>query len=435
VRAVSSNGAVGTRAVTINNTIINTVNCAPGAPRAGDTFVQKYTTKTGVYLGPRSITASAPDNPLFRDLDDVQATLSYTAGTGSLIELRTTAASELGVRSPAGIPTSPGQAWKGAVPLPVWGGHLAAIRTPSGTGQANGSDVYVYNADGSVNSAPKRPGTSTKVPFQSGLLPVREFLPSDWQAQIAKLRDSQGTTAGNNITTFASNFRVIIRKTGGSVGDLNFSESGGTTGGATYAEEYYNVQAKFEGFAPIPTTAPTTTEKGGATSSSNPLIDRAGVALSTANGKLQYGNFCKISYTFRKVNNSNAGTTQETADATAWNGTAPFKADTSASCTGSCALAKSTIQVRNGPSDAMGDWMGTYYSHDKLPRIGTNFMTAIGRSGGQNAKNGNGTSPQGNTPYYSKKEGNNVANDTPAEATPPSSNGEILQTITRVQLP
>ena len=65
----------------INNTIINTVNCAPGAPRAGDTFVQKYTTKTGVYLGPRSISMSAPDNPLFRDLDDVQATLSYTAGT------------------------------------------------------------------------------------------------------------------------------------------------------------------------------------------------------------------------------------------------------------------------------------------------------------------------------------------------------------------
>ena len=432
MRAVSSNGAVGTRAVTINNTIINTVNCAPGAPRAGDTFVQKYTTKTGVYLGPRSISASAPNNPLFRDMDDVQATLSYTAGTGSLIELRTTAASELGVRSPAGVPAG---AWAGAVPLPVWGGHAAAIRTPSGTGQADGSDVYVYNADGSINSAPKRPGTSTKVPYQSGLLPVREFLPSDWQGQLAKLRDTKGTAAGSNITTYADKFLVVIRKTGGSVGDLSFGESGGTTGGATYAEEYYYVQAKFEGFAPIPTTAPTTTQKGGAASSSNPLIDRAGVALSTANGKLQYGNFCKISYTFQKANASNGGNTQETADATAWNGTAPFKADISASCTGACALAKSVSEVRNGPSDAMGDWMGTYYSHDKLPRIGTNFMTAIGRSGGQNAKNGKDANPQGNTPYYSKKEGNNVANDTPAEATPPSSNGEILQTITRVQLP
>lgn len=87
---------------------------------------------------------------------------------------------------------------------------------------------------------------------------------------------------------FADKKLVTIRQTGGLLNSLQYSIQGGTTGGATYNELRYYVEATFDGFQTMPTG--TTTEKGGAQSSSNPIINNAGSTLSnTANGKLQYG--------------------------------------------------------------------------------------------------------------------------------------------------
>lgn len=137
VRAVSSNGAVGTRAVTINSTIINTVNCAPGAPRAGDSYVQSIASRTGVY-NPCRIDSyavlgneTAPDNPIIRNMKTTQATFNYTAGSGSLVNLTTSAVSTSGTVEYGGVPSG---AFEGWVPVPV------AAGLPNGPTTA---DVYV----------------------------------------------------------------------------------------------------------------------------------------------------------------------------------------------------------------------------------------------------------------------------------------------------
>jgi len=85
----------------------------------------------------------------------------------------------------------------------------------------------------------------------------------------------------------------------------------------------------------------------------------------------------------------------------------------------------------------VGDWMGTFYTHDDLPRVAKNTMTAIGRSGGADTVAGGSTTPQGNSPYYDYKTGNTVSTDTPSTSgdTPPSNTAAILQTITRAVLP
>ena len=435
IKATSSlpGAASATRTVAITTRVQNTVSCAPDAPRAGDAFTEEIGSRSNVYNMPRTITNSSPNNPIFRTMKSVQATYNYTAGTGGLVNLNTTNVTNSGT---AANPAVPSGAWDGFVPLPVWGGFAAGIRTPGSN--PDGSDTYVFNADGSINSVPKRPPTAAKVPANSNLLPVQETMPYDWQRQIALARDAAGTAAGGTVKNFSDQFLVTVRQTGGWLNSLQYSIQGGTTGGASYTEQRYYVKAVFNGFTQLPTTAAAVaTQKGGASASNNPNIDSVGSTLSTASGKLQYGNFCKFTYTFQKVNATNGGTLQETADATAWDGTSPFKADTTASCTGNCATFSNIGTIKAGPGQTMNDWMGTFYTHDALPRVAKNFITAIGRSGGQNAAAGGDTVPQGAGSYYDYKTGNDVSTDTPSPSgsTPPSNVNVKVQSVTRLALP
>ena len=361
----------------------------------------------------------------------VQATYSYTAGAGTLVNLNTTSLSNSGT---AANPAVPATAWDGYVPVPVWGGFAAGIRTPGSN--ADGSDTYVFNADGSINSVPKRAPTSSKVAANSPLLPVEETLPYDWQRQIAAARDAAGTASGGTVKNFTDKFVITIRKTGGWLGLYQFSLQGGGLGGASYTDQKYYVKAVFNGLTTLPTSAgAVATQKGGASASNNPNIDSVGSTVSTANGKLQYGNFCKFTYTFQKMDGTNGGAVQESSDATAWDTTSPFKGDLAASCTGNCTIGSTLAKVKEGAAISMNDWMGTFYSHQNLPRIAKSYITAIGRVGGQNARAGASTDPQGGYAYYDKKLGNDVGTDTPSGTTPPSHVDAKVVTVTRVALP
>jgi hypothetical protein len=430
ISAVSSAGGTASKTITINTKIVDTVSCAPDAPRAGDTFSEKIDSRSNAYNMPRTITNSSPNNPVFRSMKTVTATYSYSAGTGANINLNTTNVTNSGA---AANPAVPAGAWDGAVPLPVWGG-LPKITAGS---NPDGSDTYVFSSTGNIVNVPKRPPNAASKAGGQDLLPVQETIPFDWQRQIAIARDAAGTAPGSVVAgyAFADKKLVTIRQTGGLLNSLQYSIQGGTTGGATYNELRYYVEATFDGFQTMPTG--TTTEKGGAQSSSNPIINNAGSTLSTANGKLQYGNFCKFTYTFRKMSLNANGSLQQAADSAAWDGVSPYKADTSAACTGNCGTFSNINTILAGPGQSIGDWKGTFYSHNNLPRIAKHFVTAIGRSGGANAVAGGDTTPQGNGSYYDFKTGNNVGTDTPSSSgsTPPSNRDERIQTINRLVLP
>ena len=446
VKATSSlsGAASATRTITVNNIVLNTVQCAPDAPKAGDTFNESIKARNNVYNMPRINSAyavlgndSAPDNPIFRDLKETLATYSYTT-SGANIALNTTNVTTSGT---VGYPPVPASAFDGYVPVPVWSGHSATINP-------DGAQTYIYNAAGDIVSVPKRAPSAAKIPANSNRLPVEEFIPADWQRTFAKKRDTDNTAAGAavNLTQV-----VRIRTTGGWLGSTQFAVSGGSTGGSTYGEGFYNVTATFVGFTTIPLADPAVGEKGGAVTASNPKMDSAGAAITTAAGKLTYGTMCKFEYKFQKVSNNNGGTTQVGGDAVAWNGTSPFKADVSPTCTGWCSSQSSTTAVANGLSATMGDWKGTFYTHDKLPRTAKDYMTAIGRAGGQAAAAGAQGNANGNGAYFAMRQGGsqNVANDTPSNApsnptsggstvwntTPPTNKAVLIKAVTRVNLP
>jgi hypothetical protein len=456
VKATSSLGGSATKLVTISTKVLNTVNCLPSAPRPGDALGESIGQRSNAYGFPRVNSSyqtagqdTAPDNPIFRDMAKAQATYTYTAGAGSLVNLNVTGLTKTGA---AAYPAPPAAAWDAAVPLPIWSGFTNA-QNP------NGASTYVFNADGSINSAPKYTATTDsggKISQNTTKIPVQEYLNSagaitDWQRAFAAKRDADGTVAGSNVNLTQT---ITVRQTGGWLPQLQFAVSGGSTGGASYRELRFNVTAKFEGFAAIPTAAPTVGYKGGASGVSNPVMDSAGATLSTANGKLQYGNMCKFSYTFTKLGATATGTAQQAAEATAWDGAAQVKADTTVTCTGWCTSSlggNDSNKVRNAQAAAIGDWTGTFYTHDQIPRVVKNYRTAIGKSGGQAAVTGGQKAANGAADYYAMREGGsqNTSTETPSNSpsnptsggttvwttSPPSNQDEMVTAVTRLVLP
>ena len=456
VKAVSSLGATGTQVVTITTKILDTVTCLPDAPKAGDVFGESIGQRSKAYGFPRVNSSyqsagydTAPDNPIFRDMANAQATYAYTAGAGTDINLNTTNLTKTGA---AAYPAPPAGAWDAAVVLPIWSGFTNA-QNP------NGGSTYVYNADGSLKTAPKYTATTDsggKISQNTTKIPVEEYLNSagsivDWQRAFAAKRDADGTAPG---TAVALTQAITIRQTGGWLPQLQFNVSGGTTGGASYRELRFNVTAKYEGLVDIPTAEPTVGYKGGAITVSNPKMDSAGAVVSTAGGKLQYGKMCKFTYTFTKLGNTATGTAQQAAEATTWDGSAQVKADTSVVCTGMCTSSlggNDANKVRNAQAAAIGDWVGTFYTHDKLPRVVKNYRTAIGKSGGQAPVTGGQKSANGAADYFAMRQGGsqNTGTETPSNSpsnpnsggttvwttSPPSNQNELLNAVTRIALP
>ena len=130
-----------------------------------------------------------------------------------------------------------------------------------------------------------------------------------------------------------------------------------------------------------------------------------------------------------------------------------MKSDTTVTCTGWCTSSlggNDSNKVRKAQAAAIGDWTGTFYTHDKLPRVVKNYRTAIGKSGGQTPVAGEQKSANGAGDYYAMRQGGgqNVNTETPGtpsnptsggstvwNTTPPSFQDEILTAVTRPMLP
>ena len=443
VRATSTAGGVNTHTVTINTVTLDTVQCAPDAPRAGDNYGETFKARNSAYQAVRPYSAGgftyAFNNPKIRQLKDVQATFNYTNGGGSLINLATTLTNS----GTAANPAVPVGAWDGWIPVPMAGGIA--------NGPASG-DTYVFNADGSINSAPQRPAAASVVSETSALPPVAETLPVDWQRQIAIARDAQSTTPGNAVT---GSWPVVLRETGGFLNHWNHSQNVDGVGiskwgysGATYAQAYYQVTASFVGMVNIPLTNPVVGWKGGAISSSNPQQDSAGSTLIGANGKLQYGKMCQFSYRFTRVGNANTITQAGASDAAAYDGSSSAKTDAQ----GTCSVAGCTnwggyghgssnaAKISNSIGDSYGDFVGTFYTHDSLPRVAKDFRSSIGRIANGNAwQPGSGViqMPMGNWFFFDMHDSNTASTDTPSASgtTPPTQLDDMMTGANRQVFP
>ena len=445
IKATSSLNGVGgtlatnTRAISINAVTLDTVQCAPSAPRAGDNFDERFKARNSAYEVPRGLTSGTYvfHNPKIRQLKDVQATFSYSAGSGGLVNLQTTAVSNSGT---AASPAVPSGAWDGWVPLPM----------AAGVPQSGGADTYVYNADGTESTVSKRPAATATVALNSNLPAVQELLPADWQRVFAIRRDQDGTAAGDMVNL---TLPVTLRETGGFLNRWKFRQSwtaGAYTdyNGATYLDAKYNVTAKFEGVVDIPTAEPSDGWKGGAISPNNPKQDSAGAAFTGAHGKLTYGKMCKFSYRFTRVGTPQTPTQGGVADSVAWDATSAVKTDARGTCgivgctawNGQGHGSSNPERITNSIGDAYGDWVGTFYTHDKLPRTAKSFRSAIGRSANADAWSpGNSISavPMGNWAFFDYHDGNTANTDTPGSSgtTPPTQVDSLMTQANRLVFP
>ena len=441
VRATSSAGGSNTHTIAINTVTLDTVQCAPDAPRPGDNFNERFKARNSAYQTPRPFAWGginyAFHNPKIRQLKDVQATFSYTAAGGGLVNLQTTTLTNSGT---AANPAVPAGAWDGWVPTPL------AAGLPTGPSIA---DTYVFNADGSISSAPKRPAAGAKVAANSSLPPVQEFLPADWQRAFALKRDQDGTAAGNAVNLTQA---VTLRETGGFLNRWNHSQGVGIGSwgynGATYIDVHYTVTAVFEGLVDMPLTNPANGWKGTALDSSNPQADSQGAVLTGAHGKVQYGKMCKFSYRFTRVGDAQTNTQGAASDTTPWDAVGSAKTDANGVCSsagcsnwtgyghGSSNLAK----ITNSIGDAYGDWVGTFYTHDKLPRVAKDFRSAIGRVANGDAWQpsfGGVQMPMGNWAFFDYHDGNTASTDTPGAngTTPPTQIDGLMTQANRLVFP
>ena len=443
VRATSTAGGSNTHTITINQVVLNTVNCAPDAPRAGDNYDESFKARNSAYQIPRGNTSGTYvfHNPKIRQLKDVQATFSYGDAGGGLVNLQTTAISNSGADANPAVPAG---AWDGWVPLPMAGA----------VPQSGGADTYVYNADGSENSVPQRVAHASDVATGSNLPPVQEFLPADWQRQFAKQRDLEGTLAGNAV---GLTLPITIRETGGFLNRWAYrlSWTAGSFvqyGGATYLDAKYQVTAKFEGLVDVPLTDPVNGWTGAPLSSSNPGQDSKGAVVTGAHGKLAYGKMCKFSYRFTRIGDRNTPTQENASSGTAWDGTSAVKTDAAGSCgIVGCTAWNNTYghgtsnsdRITNSIGDSYGDWVGTFYTHDKLPRVAKSFRSAIGRSANGEAWYPNLTwhpVPMGNWAFFDYHDGNTASTDTPNPAadtasTPPTQLDTLMIQSNRLVFP
>jgi hypothetical protein len=445
VKATSSLNGVGntpatnTRAITISSVTLDTVQCAPDAPRVGDSYNETFKARNSAYEVSRAPTGGTYvyHNPKIRQLKDVQATFSYTNAGGGFVNLQTTAVSNSGTAASPAVPTG---AWDGWVPLPM------AAGIPNG----GGADTYVYAADGSMIVVPKRPAHGSVVATNSNLPPVQEFLPADWQRAFAIKRDQDGTAAGQDVNLTLA---VTMRETGGFLNRWKYRLSW-TAGsyvdynGATYLDAKYNVTAKFEGFVNVPVTDPTNGWKGTPLSSSNPKQDSAGAVVTGASGKLTYGKMCKFSYRFTRIGDAQTATQGNTPEATPWDNTSAVKTNANGTCgivgctawSGQGHGSNTQARITNSIGDSYGDWVGTFYTHDKLPRVAKSFRSAIGRSANSDAwapSIPSNAVPMGNWAFFDYHDGNNASTDTPGSngTTPPTQVDGLMTQANRLVFP
>lgn len=168
---------------------------------------------------------------------------------------------------------------------------------------------------------------------------------------------------------------------------------------------------------------------------------------------------CKFSYRFTRVGEvgaaqqANTPTQANTADGTAWDGVSAVKTDAAGQCkTAGClnwsvagseyGYGSNNVFSKNSNTigDSYGDWAGTFYTHDKLPRVAKDFRTAIGRVANGYARYPTGPQiqlPMSNWAFYDQHDGNTASSDTPSSSgtTPPTQVDGLMTQANRLVFP
>ena len=386
IKATSSlsGAASATRNIAITKRTQNAVNCSIDVPRAGDTIQQSVSGKNNAFNMPRDLgTASAPNNPVIRAIPTVTATYNYATGVagGTILTTQATggnATIPLDRDNEGKTKTAVNAAgWLGYVPLPI---PAALIKKPS----ANMVEAYDIDASGQITTPNYwQPAMTSKPNANNDLTPVLENYPADWQAQFAS-RVTGGTAVGASLGTAIP---VTIRTLGGWLNGLDFRKLNGGMYGATYKNVYYNVTAKYEG--------------------------RTTDVLTMVANKLEYTNMCKISYTFTRrsvVASPATGTNPDGVPKTTpgivpppLTGTYAGYVWTADIATQKADISASKDDVARGGTDGNGDWVGTFLTHDRLPRVFKDDLEASPLVAGVVLNNGANTVAQANPDYYENK--------------------------------
>ena len=375
-----------TKSITVGNRTWAATSCVIAAPIAGDKITESADSFNNNWGMPRDISGTtAPNNPVIRTRVPVTYTYDYAAqGAGTRLTTTLLNSGIGNIVMPSNntngnnTTTVSGQ-YNAYVPLPVPSAGIPSLHTGVKT-------FYDLDAAGNITTPNYwQPAMPAKAAFNDQTAGISEIYPANWAATIAA--ELNGKAVGTNSTGFT----VTKRDTGGGVlGQYRFNKSGGTLNGASYMQNYYTVVGKL-----ISNTATKTVPAG------------------TSGGTVTFSNMCQIEYTFTRVG---VGTLAEAADVgpdPALRGTAGTRGDTAAACSGLCALGSSTANVRTGAAKGVGDFKGTFFTHNGIPRPvftshtdGNNVLnqTTISLIGGVQDNSGGGTTAQPNAPYYENKD-------------------------------
>ena len=375
--------ATATRDIAITKRTVAATSCNLDVPRGGDSVVQTIAGMNNAYNSPRFISGfAAPNNPDIRTVPTVTATYNYAAGSGGSTVLTTQASG--GVENITmytdldGRTANPVSAnvWLGYLPQPI---PADLINKPS----PSMVEAYALDASGNITTPNYwQPTMAAKPSKTSALTAVKEFYPADWQRTLAAR--VTGATAVD--TVLGAALPVTVRTLGGWLNSYNFKQAGGTMNGASYKNVYYNVTATYKGRS--------ATEK-----------------LTVANGKLEYTNMCQIDYTFTRRAIVNPPAEGITPVGPADPGAVPPVSGTYANYvwtadinTNGASVGCNQACVALGGTNGSGDWTGTFYSHNNLPRVFKDNFLALSTVAGAALNNGANTTAQANPDFYENKD-------------------------------
>ncbi len=375
-----------TKTITVGNRIWAASSCVIDAPIAGDKVVESADAYNNNWGMPRDIGGTvAPNNPLMRDRVAVTYSYNYAAqGTGTRL---TTTLLNSGI-GPIIMPsnntngnntTTVTGEYNAYVPLPVPSAGIPSLHTGVKT-------FYDLDAAGNITTANYwQPALPAKAAFNDKTAGISEIYPANWAATIA------AQLSGKPVNTLSTAFEVTKRDTGGGVlGQYRFAKSGGTLNGASYFQNFYTVVGKL-----VSNTASKTVPAG------------------TTGGTVTYSNMCQIEYTFTRLGVGNLAERADNGADPASRGGAGSSSDTAGACGFPCNIASSAGAVRQGAAKGTGDFSGTFFAHNAIPRpvftgsaTGNDILnqTSISLIGGVQDNSGTGAVAQPNAPYYENKD-------------------------------
>ena len=378
-----------TKSIAVGNKTWASTSCVPDVPRSGDSIEESADTFNADWGMQRDLgSVTAPNNALMRPRVPVTYQYNYAAAPSDAAPGATTRLTTALVGPSAGIGDiiMPTNNTNGNDTTIVTGEYNAYVPMPvpvTGIPSLSAGAVTAYDIDAAgaiVTPNYWQPKMATKAAFNDKTAPLQEFYPAGWDRMIAtELSDKA-------VNTQSTPINITRRRVGGgALGQYTYYKSSGTLAGASYFQDYYSVTGK--------------------------LIANTGTTTVKA-GKITFTNMCQIEYTMTRLG---VGTHTEQADLSpdpSLRGTSGTAADTAAECSDACLLSFSEEEFRNRASYDSGDFKGTFYTHNKVPRViyksnadgmnDDNFHS-VSLIGGIPDISGGGSKQQPNATYYENK--------------------------------